>query len=73
MKVAEILETLSKCDPEQEVVVDVEGGIFEIDFLWEDTDLNVIIVVMDDDTGEKQEPIEDCENLCSGYNEAAEY
>ena len=77
MKVAEVLEVLSKCDPSAEMGVDLGDEIYSLEFIWEDKTGMVIFCC--EAMTEEEEPSKDdkecvnkCEEKCNLHNEVAE-
>ena len=73
MKVLELIESLQKFKPDDEVVVDIDSSIYEVTFVWEDATLGVLLCTdeMPDDE-EPSEDINECGETCNLHNSAAE-
>jgi len=77
MKVSEVIETLQKCNPNDDIVVDLDGDFVDITFLWEDPQIGVVICLddmpnSDDSINEESEYNPDTEEICNQHNPVAE-
>ena len=73
MKVSELIETLQKCKPDDDVGVDMGEDVYEITFVWEDNTLGVLLCT-DEMPGfeEPPEEVNECSEACNLHNSAAE-
>ena len=73
MKVSEVLDILNKCDPDASVGVDVDGGIFALEFIWEDQDGTVVLCCEEvEEIKEDDKSVNECGEKCNLHNEVAE-
>lgn len=73
MLVKELKEYLEKCPDDYNIGVDVDGGLFDITYLWEDEKDMQVYICLDEETNEEPDPTKDsCGVKCNEHNLAAE-